>query len=84
MATIVENNRWKIKVYSPPREHGAPHVHVIAKGENAEVKIYLKTLEVTGKTNFSRKVVKEIIRYIHSNYDILMDAWEAQHGKKKT
>lgn len=83
MVTVAENNKWKIKVYSPPREHGSPHVHVIAKGTKAEVKIYLETLEVVGKTKFSPKSVKEILKYIDINYDILMDKWEALHGKKK-
>ena len=81
--TIIENSKWKIKVYSPPREHGSPHVHVISKGDKAELKVFLETLEVSGKTKFSKKAVKEIIKYIHKNYDVLMDNWEALHGKKK-
>ena len=80
MATVIETDKWKIKIYSPPREHGAPHVHVIAKGEKADLKVYLATLEVAGKTNFSKKSVKQILKYIHANYDILMDAWEVHHG----
>ena len=81
--TVIENNKWKIKVYSPPREHGSPHVHVISKGDKAELKVFLETLEVSGKTKFSKKAVKEIIKYIHKNYDVLMDSWEALHGKEK-
>ena len=82
-STVLENNKWRIKVYAPPREHGAPHVHVISKGDNASVKIFLKTLEVSGKTKFSKKAVKEIIRYVHQHYDFLMNQWEALHGKAK-
>ncbi|MBL6988620.1 MAG: DUF4160 domain-containing protein [Bacteriovoracaceae bacterium] len=81
--TVLENNKWQIKVYSPPREHGSPHVHIISKGDNAEVKIYLETLEVSGKTRFSKKSVKGIIRYVYRNYDLLMNQWEVLHGKKK-
>jgi hypothetical protein len=83
MGTVLENKNWKIKVYSPPGEHGSPHVHVIAKGEKAEVKIYLETLEVAGKTRFSKKSVKKIIKYLYENYDHLMETWEKLHGKKK-
>lgn len=83
VGTILENSRWKIKLYSPPREHGSPHVHVIAKGDNAEVKIYLQSLEIEGKTKFSKKAVKDIIKYIYQNYDYLMDRWEVLHDKKK-
>jgi len=81
--TVLENIKWKIKVYSPPKEHGAPHVHVISKGDRASVKVYLETLEISGKTKFSKKSVKEILKYVHKNYDFLMDKWEALHGKKK-
>jgi hypothetical protein len=81
--TVAENNKWKIKMYGPPREHGSPHVHVVAKGKNAEVKIYLETLEVEGKTKFSKRSVKQIIEYVYGNYDLLIEAWEAIHEKKK-
>ena len=81
--TVLENNLWKLKVYSPPREHGSPHVHVISKGDKAELKLYLETLEMAGKAKFSRKAVKEIVRYVHQNYDLLMNCWEDLHGKKK-
>lgn len=80
--TVLENSKWKIKVYSPPKEHGSPHVHVIAKGEKAEVKIFLETLEVSGRTKFSKKSVKQIIAYIYENYDFLIEQWENLHGKK--
>lgn len=81
--TVLENSKWKIKIFSPPKEHGSPHVHIIAKGERAEVKIFLETLEVSGQTKFSKKAVREIIKYIHENYDLLMDHWELLHGKKR-
>lgn len=81
--TVIENNKWKVKVFSPPGEHGAPHVHIISKGTRAEVKIYLETLEVAGKTKFLKRAVKDIVKYIYENYDILMDKWEELHGKKK-
>ncbi len=83
VGTIIENEKWKIKVFAPPKEHGPAHVHVIAKGENAEVKISLIDLDVVGKTNFSKQTVKGIIKYVHQNYDILMDAWEKLHENKK-
>ena len=83
LGTIIENRKWKIKVFSPPREHGTPHVHVYSKSSKAEVKIFLETLEIVGKTKFSRRSIRLILKYIHQNYDILMDAWEALHGKKK-
>lgn len=76
---MIENAQWKIKIYPPSREHGPPHVHVIAKGMNAEVKINLETLEVQGKTRFSKKAVKDIIRYLFDNQDYLMEAWEQLH-----
>lgn len=44
---------------------------------------YLETLEVAGRTQFSKRSVKRILRYIYENYDLLMDRWEALHGKKK-
>ena len=74
MGVPIENSQWKIKIYLPPREHGPPHVHVIAKGLNAEVKINLETLEVMGRTRFSKKAVKKIIRYLFENRDFLIDA----------
>ncbi len=83
VGTIIENEKWKIKIFAPPKEHGPAHVHVIAKGESAEVKISLIDLEVVGKTNFSKQTVKGIIKYVHQNYDILMDAWEKLHENKK-
>ena len=50
--TVLKNGKWKVKVYSPPREHGSPHVHVISKGTKAQVKIFLEDLSVSGKTKF--------------------------------
>ena len=79
MGVIIENSQWKIKIYPPPREHGPPHLHVIAKGLNAEVKINLETLEVMGRTRFSKKAVKKIIGYLFENWDFLIDAWEEMH-----
>jgi hypothetical protein len=79
MGVVIENSQWKIKIYPPPREHGPPHIHVIAKGMNAEVKINLITLEVLGKTRFSKKAVKDIIRYLFDNQDYLIEAWEKMH-----
>ncbi|MBT7610746.1 MAG: DUF4160 domain-containing protein [Bacteriovoracaceae bacterium] len=78
--TIIETSKWKIKVYAPPREHGAPHVHVQSKVSKAQLKVFLETLEVVGNTQFSKRSVKLILKYIHKNYDILMDAWEELHG----
>ena len=83
VGTIIENEKWKIKVFAPPKEHGPAHVHVIAKGEKAEVKISLINLEVIGKTKFSKQTTKGIIKYVHQNYDVLMDAWEKLHEDKK-
>lgn len=83
VGTIIENEKWKIKVYAPPKEHGPAHVHVISKGEKAEVKISLINLEVIGKTKFSKQMIKGIIKYVHQNYDLLMDAWEKLHEDKK-
>jgi Domain of unknown function (DUF4160) len=79
MGVVIENSQWKIKIYPPPREHGPPHIHVIAKGMNAEVKINLITLEVLGKTRFTKKAVKDIIRYLFDNQDYLIEAWEKMH-----
>lgn len=81
--TVIENAKWKIKVFSPPKEHGPPHVHVIAKGERAEVKISLITLEVMGATKFNKRTVKGIVRYIYANYDYLWNCWEALHGNEE-
>ena len=83
VGTVIENGKWKIKIYAPPREHGPAHVHVVAKGENAEVKISLVTLEVIGTTEFSRRTVKSIIKFIHENYDYLWKCWENLHGKNE-
>ncbi len=81
--TVLENAQWKIKIYASPREHGPAHVHVVAKGEKAEVKIELETLIMKGRTRFSKKTVRGIIKYIHQNYDFLVDHWEKLHVKKK-
>ncbi|MBL7664530.1 MAG: DUF4160 domain-containing protein [Bacteriovoracaceae bacterium] len=83
MGTVIENEKWKIKVFAPPKEHGPPHVHVIAKGEKAEVKISLVTLGVIGSTNFDKRTVKGIINYIHENYEFLWKCWEVLHGTEK-
>lgn len=83
VTTIIENEKWKIKVLAPPKEHGSAHVHVIAKGEKAEVRISLIDLAVIGKTKFSKQTVKGIIKYVYQNYDVLMDAWEKLHENKK-
>ena len=81
VGTIAENNYWKIKIYAPPKEHGPPHVHIKSKQSKAEVKISLETLSVVGQTKFKRKVIKEIIKYIYKNHEILVLHWEALHGK---
>jgi hypothetical protein len=83
VGTIIENEKWKIKIFAPPKEHGPAHVHVIAKGEKAEVRISLVTLEVIGSTQFSKRAVKGIIIYIYENYEHLWKCWEALHGKKE-
>lgn len=64
VGTIIENEKWKIKVFAPPKEHGSAHVRVIAKGEKAEVKISLIDLAVIGKTKFNKQSVKGIIKYV--------------------
>ncbi len=79
--TVIENEKWKIKIYAPPKEHGPAHVHVIAKGEKAEVKICLESLQMIGRTNFSKKSVKLIIKYIHKHYHFLWKCWEELHDK---
>lgn len=81
--TVIENEKWKIKVFAPPKEHGPAYVHVIAKGEKSEVKISLVTLEIIGSTQFSVRTVKGIIKYIYENYEYLWNCWEALHGKDK-
>jgi Domain of unknown function (DUF4160) len=58
-------------------------VHVLAKGEKVEVKISLVTLEVIGSTQFSRRAVKDIIKYIYENYEYLWKCWEVLHGKNE-
>jgi hypothetical protein len=83
VGTVIENEKWKIKIFAPPKEHGPAHVHVIAKGEKAEVKISLVTLEMIGSTQFSVRSVKGIIKYIHENYEYLWKCWEALHGKNE-
>ena len=82
VGTVIENGKWKIKVFAPPKEHGPPHVHVLAKGEKVEVRISLETLQVIGSTRFSKTTVKGIIKYIHENYEYLWKCWEALHGKE--
>ncbi|MBA2405464.1 MAG: DUF4160 domain-containing protein [Bdellovibrionales bacterium] len=81
VGTVIENEKWKIKVFAPPKEHGLAHVHVLAKGYNAEVKISLLTLEVIGSTKFHKRTAKGIIKYIYENYEFLWNCWEAIHGK---
>jgi len=83
VGTVIENEKWKIEVFAPPKEHGPAHVHVFAKGEKAEVRISLATLEVIGSTKFNKRSVKGIIKYIHENYDYLWNCWEVLHGKDK-
>ncbi len=83
VGTVLENENWKIKVFAPPKEHGPARVHVLSKGERAEVKISLVTLEVIGSTQFSRRAVKGIIKFIHENYKYLWKCWEELHGKNE-
>ena len=83
VGTVIKNEKWIIKVFAPPKEHGRAHVHVIAKREKAEVKISIVTLEVIGSTQFSIRTVKGIIKYIHENFEYLWKCWEALHGKNQ-
>ncbi len=83
VGTVIENSKWKVKVFAPPKEHAPAHVHVIAKGEKAEVKISLITLEVIGTTKFDKRTVKGIITFIHQNYEYLWKCWEALHDSEK-
>jgi hypothetical protein len=83
VGAVAENSKWKVKVYAPPKEHSPAHVHVIAKGEKAEVKISLETLQVIGSTKFSKHTVIGIIKYIHENFEFLWKCWEELHGKDK-
>lgn len=81
VGTVLETDKWKIKVFAPPKEHGPPHVHVQAKGEKAEVKISLIDLSVIGPTRFDKRSVKKIIIFVHQNFDYLWNCWEMLHGK---
>lgn len=83
VGTVFETEHWKFKIFSPPREHGPPHVHVRGIGMNAEVRINLLTFEVMGETNFSRKAVLGILECIHINHEYLLECWENLHGKNK-
>lgn len=55
----------------------------MAKGEKAEVKISLVTFDVIGSTQFSKRAVKDIIKYIFENYEYLLKCWEASMAKMK-
>lgn len=79
--TVFETEIWRFKIFSPPSEHGPPHVHVRAKGMDAEVRINLVTFEVMGETNFSRKAVLGILECIYKNHDYFLECWEQMHGK---
>ena len=85
MSTVIENEKYRVKVYAPPREHNPPHVHIVKKSDNAEIRISLIDLSIMDNhTEFDRKSIKEILYWIHDNYETLKDKWEELHGQKKT
>lgn len=82
VGVVLENDRWLIKVYAPPREHAPPHVHVIEKGTGLEVKISLVNITVMKKTRMNERSVRGILIYIWKNHTYLLECWDKLHEKK--
>ena len=78
---MIETQKWRIKIFAPPREHPPAHVNVISKIDRAEVRISLVTFDQIGKTDKKKKDVKEIIKLVEKYYEELFEIWEALHVK---
>lgn len=78
---VIENDKWVVKIYAPPKEHKPAHVHVYTKTDRVEVKISLTKYEVLGPTKMDKRTVSKIIKWIDKNFDTLMEVWEKLHEK---
>lgn len=56
---------WGLKVRIYPKDHGAPHVHII--GDNAEAKIEIGTQAVIRSRGFSARTLSKLQTLVADN-----------------
>ena len=78
MTVVFRTPNLKYKVNE--RDHLPPHVHIEGKG--CSVRINLLSLEIMDTdTKFSISTLREIFEFVGRNQRLLLDEWEARHGK---
>ena len=62
-----------IRVVINTKDHGHPHVHVLAPG--AKAKIWIDTLEVMENRGFSERALKKIVAFMEQTQTVLQEKW---------
>lgn len=75
MPIIIRTKNLKIFIYV--KDHKPAHVHVI--GPDAEAKIDIDTFQCLSVHGFSKKDVNQIIKFLKSNKELLIEAWKDYH-----
>lgn len=82
MPTVLRVGGFSVRMYSPPREHGPPHVHVVHAGE--EVVILLGDSEhaprIREKTAMSSADTARALTIVAEHQALLLHLWGHYHA----
>ena len=60
-------------------DHNPPHVHVEAGGESIRVNL-LTLREMDESSEFSESLVRNVLKIVAENRDLLLEKWMEYHG----
>ena len=63
-----------IRIVINTKDHGPPHVHVLAPGASAKIRI--DNLEVMESQGFNERTLKKILIFMEQTKFILMEKWD--------
>jgi hypothetical protein len=72
MPTVLRIGQYRFFFYADERQE-PPHIHIVAAGK--EAKYWLNPVDREWSAGFRSGELKEIESIIHSNLDLLLEAW---------
>jgi len=83
MVKVFDEGAFRVYVYSPPREHQPPHVHVeCTRGGEVLVKLGDQETAPTLWLNhhMSSADAREALRIVETHHSRFIDEWRSLHG----
>ena len=82
MPTVLRARGFQVRIYSPPREHGPAHVHVL-RGDG-EMILDLnddgETVTVRGASHMPRRDAWRAMQLVEEYAPFLREQWRKYHG----